>query len=36
MRTNMDYLLMGSFLLEKKEQKPLEKNRDWLREYGLD
>jgi len=36
MRTNMDYLVMGNFLLEKKEQKPLEKDIDWLREYELD
>ncbi len=35
-RTNMDYLLMGNFLLEKKEQKPLDKDRDWLREFELD
>jgi carbamoyltransferase len=36
MRTNMDYLLLGNFLLEKKEQKPLDKDIDWLREYELD
>ena len=36
MRTNMDYLLLGNFLLEKKEQKPLEKDIDWLREFELD
>jgi carbamoyltransferase len=36
MRTNMDYLLVGNFLLEKKEQKPLEKDVDWLREFELD
>ena len=30
MRTNMDYLLMGNFLLEKKDQKPLDKDIDWL------
>jgi carbamoyltransferase len=36
MRTNMDYLLVGNFLLEKKEQKPLEKDIDWLREFELD
>jgi carbamoyltransferase len=36
MRTNMDYLLMGNFLLEKKEQKPLDKDIDWLKEYELD
>jgi len=36
MRTNMDYLIMGNFLLEKKVQKPLDKDIDWLREYELD
>jgi carbamoyltransferase len=36
MRTNMDYLLLGNFLLEKKDQKPLEKDIDWLREFELD
>jgi carbamoyltransferase len=36
MRTNMDYLMMGNFLLEKKEQKPMDKDIDWLREYALD
>ena len=36
MRTNMDYLIMGNILLEKKEQKPLDKDIDWLREYELD
>jgi carbamoyltransferase len=36
MRTNMDYLLLGNFLLEKKEQKPLEKDIDWLRQFELD
>ena len=36
MRTNMDYLLLGNFLVEKKEQKPLEKDIDWLREFELD
>ncbi|MBI3309283.1 MAG: carbamoyltransferase [Candidatus Melainabacteria bacterium] len=36
MRTNMDYLVMGSFLLEKKEQKPLDKDVNWLKEYELD
>jgi carbamoyltransferase len=36
MRTNMDYLLLGNFLLEKGEQKPLDKDIDWLREYELD
>jgi carbamoyltransferase len=36
MRTNMDYVLVGNFLLEKKDQKPLEKDIDWLREFELD
>ncbi|MFA6600880.1 MAG: carbamoyltransferase C-terminal domain-containing protein, partial [Candidatus Omnitrophota bacterium] len=36
MRTNMDYLVLGNCLLEKKEQKPLDKDVDWLKEYELD
>jgi len=36
MRTNMDYLLVGNFLLEKKDQKPLDKDVDWLKEFELD
>ncbi|MBL7157168.1 MAG: carbamoyltransferase [Candidatus Omnitrophica bacterium] len=36
MRTNMDYLIMGNVLLEKKSQKLLDKDIDWLREYELD
>jgi carbamoyltransferase len=36
MRTNMDYLVLGNYLLEKKEQKPLEKDIDWLKEFELD
>lgn len=36
MRTNMDYLLLGNFLIEKKEQKPLDKDIDWLKEFALD
>ncbi|NUO09652.1 MAG: carbamoyltransferase [Candidatus Brocadia sp.] len=36
MRTNMDYLIMGNILIEKKEQKPLDKDIDWLRKYELD
>ena len=36
MRTNMDYLLLGNFLLKKKGQKPLEKDIDWLKEFELD
>jgi carbamoyltransferase len=36
MRTNMDYLLLGNFLLEKKEQKPLEHDIEWLKKFELD
>ena len=36
MRTNMDYLLLGNFLLEKREQKPLDKDINWLKEFELD
>jgi carbamoyltransferase len=36
MRTNMDYLLLGNFLLEKREQQPLDQDLDWLKEYDLD
>lgn len=36
MRTNMDYLVMGRAIIEKKHQKPLDKDIDWLREYELD
>lgn len=36
MRTNMDYLILGNSLLEKKEQKPLDKDIDWLKKYELD
>jgi len=36
MRTNMDYLMVGNFLLQKKDQKPLDKDIDWLKEFELD
>ncbi len=36
MRTNMDYLVVGNFLLTKAEQKPLDKDIDWLRKFELD
>jgi carbamoyltransferase len=36
MRTNMDYLVMGNILLDKKAQKPLGKDTDWLKEFELD
>jgi carbamoyltransferase len=36
MRTNMDYLIMGNYLLDKKEQKALEHDIDWQKEFELD
>ncbi len=36
MRTEMDYLVMGNYLLDKTEQKPLSGDSDWLNEFELD
>ena len=36
MRTNMDYLVMGNYLIDKTRQKPLEKDVDWQKEFELD
>ena len=36
MRTNMDFLVLGNFVLEKTGQKPLDKDIDWLKEFELD
>jgi carbamoyltransferase len=36
MRTNMDCLIMGSFLLDKQDQEPLVNNTDWQNEFELD
>jgi len=36
MRTDMDYLIMGSYVLAKGEQKEIEKDRDWMKEFELD
>jgi len=36
MRTEMDYLSMGCFLLDKKEQKPLKKDIKWQEVFELD
>lgn len=35
-RTEMDYLVMGSFLLDKKDQKPLKKDIKWQEVFELD
>ncbi len=36
MRTNMDYLVMGNFLLDKKKQSSLKDDIDWKKEFELD
>lgn len=36
MRTNIEYLVMGSYLLDKSQQKPLPKDEDWRKTYELD
>jgi len=36
MRTNMDYLVLGNFLLEKTAQKPLVEEKAWQEEFELD
>ncbi|OGL39976.1 MAG: carbamoyltransferase [Candidatus Schekmanbacteria bacterium GWA2_38_11] len=36
MRTEMDYLVLEDFLLDKKEQKPLENDTNWRKEFELD
>lgn len=36
MRTRMDYLCMGSFLLDKTEQEPWAEEHDWRQEFELD
>ena len=36
MRTNMDYLILGNYLLDKTEQAPLEDDSDWQQEFELD
>lgn len=36
MRTEMDYLVLGSFILAKKEQPPWQDKANWRTEYALD
>ena len=36
MRTHMDYLAVGPYLLDKKDQTVLEKDSDWKKEFELD
>ena len=36
MRTEMDILVLGNFLLDKKDQKPVKKDASWKKEFVLD
>jgi carbamoyltransferase len=36
MRTHIDYLIMGNYLLDKIEQKELKEEKDWRKEFQLD
>lgn len=36
MRTHMDYLVLGNFIIDKKEQKALSGDSNWLKEFELD
>lgn len=36
MRTGMDYLVIGSFLVAKSEQKILQPDKEWMKEFELD
>ena len=36
MRTEMDYLVLGDFILDKKDQPELKNDKDWQKEYELD
>ncbi|MFZ5801517.1 MAG: carbamoyltransferase C-terminal domain-containing protein, partial [Candidatus Omnitrophota bacterium] len=36
MRTHMDYLVLGNFLLDKTAQEPLVRDVDWRKEFELD
>ena len=36
MRTDMDYLVLGNYILSKADQNPLENDSDWKKEFVLD
>ncbi len=36
MRTEMDYLILGNFILDKKEQPEFKEDKNWREEFGLD
>ena len=36
MRTEMDYLVLGGYILDKKQQPPFQDKTDWRKDYALD
>lgn len=36
MRTDIDYLILGPYLIDKKKQKKIDKDSDWKKEFKLD
>lgn len=36
MRTDMDYLVLGNFILDKSKQKEIKKDESWMKEFELD
>jgi carbamoyltransferase len=36
MRTEMDYMVLGNYLLDKKDQRPLEDDINWKEKFELD
>jgi carbamoyltransferase len=36
MRTHMDYLVIGNFIVAKTQQKQLQEDTDWMKEFELD
>ena len=36
MRTDMDYLIIGNYLLKKSDQKPLSSDTNWRDQFELD
>ena len=36
MRTEMDYLVLGNYVLDKTQQKAVEDNKEWMKEFELD
>lgn len=36
MRTEMDYLVLGNYVMSKVDQKPIDDNKEWMKEFELD